>query len=713
MLPDDSRLESIRRSLREKAAVEPSRHWLRDCWTSVQQQGLPNNDSALADEILFQLLHHDLRDVVRVFERSDNHRSMDTTAPSMLLRQAIAQSQQAPSYKSDLPATFRLLVQMEEFLDVSQNTTTRLEVGPANASSSAPSGSQTNRCLKVCFSDGYHPRTGNAFVGDEENRNHTTNNSNISLIAMEAMVIPQMSSNSLAGLKVLLTGPLTVRHGCLLLNPGNAAVLGGHVPHLVQMQQHALEKAKRTAGVGVDPTIRALIGNTALDRSEEEDDEGEHASRDVEPVPHTSIHPPPGAVVSTTASSHALVSPPSHIISLGNRNPPVVANSGRDRAQTVVTPMEVDLTVDEQDESSQQQPQNASRANNPYTNNSSNPSRPRSTTMGNNPYASQPSNPTTTSSSLSTANPYLVATNSSQRITPVSANNHQQGPLSSSLRDNPSTIPSQTTRNPYTGNNASNPYVAMSNSADGNRQSPVHSNRGFTTAAGTAIVSTTARSKQQQQQQAFSSIPPDNTRTTTSLVSAEGNSTAGVPGATATMKRDVAPAIPSGSSSDTPLVLPFEDLRALMVRIQANPALQEQYRERTFVASMRVVGNRLDFNIIKVKKPGKKKEKHYEYMLVYHFRGDGPENDDDATKVTCRVSNSMMEPYFELPAKEMRELSKADKVAANLKTKAGGNAMVREMATSKLYQLALCSEIPDSVDGKQPILILMRVHAQN
>ena len=115
MLPDDSRLESIRRSLREKAGVEPSRHWLRDCWTSVQQQGLPNYDSALADEILYQILHHDLRDVVRVFERSDNHRSMDTTAPSMLLRQAIAQSQQAPSYKSDLPAFYAPVEVNESF----------------------------------------------------------------------------------------------------------------------------------------------------------------------------------------------------------------------------------------------------------------------------------------------------------------------------------------------------------------------------------------------------------------------------------------------------------------------------------------------------------------------------------------------------------------------------------------------------------------------
>jgi len=46
-----------------------------------------------------------------------------------------------------------------------------------------------------------------------------------------------------------------------MLDPGNATVLGGCIPGLVRLQRKAMEMAAKLAGVGIDPTVRALIWN--------------------------------------------------------------------------------------------------------------------------------------------------------------------------------------------------------------------------------------------------------------------------------------------------------------------------------------------------------------------------------------------------------------------------------------------------------------------
>jgi hypothetical protein len=279
---------SIREKIERIAGCHPSQHWLQDCETELRATGAAN---CTADAVLQQILHHDLRDVVREFPAvtvTENH-------PSFLLRRAIRDSMSAQhNYKSQLPASFRLLVQVEELLDVSQNAETRLSVGPASPNAPAPVGNQQARCLKLCLSDGYGPYSnsnaedGMTFRPSDNDRNHQSSSS--VFMAMEIEPIPMLSVNSKAGVKVLMRGPLQIRHGILLWQPvyrppdantnnnNNAAaatavqqitVLGGCVQELVEIQAAALIQAKLVAGVGVDPTVRALIWNPETGETQE------------------------------------------------------------------------------------------------------------------------------------------------------------------------------------------------------------------------------------------------------------------------------------------------------------------------------------------------------------------------------------------------------------------------------------------------------------
>jgi hypothetical protein len=270
---------TIREKIERIAGVQPSQHWLQDCETELSVTGAANYT---ADAVLQQILHHDLRDVVREFPAT----VYDANHPSVLLRRAVQDSMSAQhNYKGRLPASFRLLVQVEELLDVSQNAETRLSVGPASPNAPAPVGNQQARCLKLCLSDGYGP-----YNNERENQDGMTfrpNNQSSVFMAMEIEPIPMLSVNSKAGVKVLMRGPLQIRHGILLWQPvyrppdtgannaNNATavqqitVLGGCVKELVEIQASALQQAKLVAGVGVDPTVRALIWNPETGETQE------------------------------------------------------------------------------------------------------------------------------------------------------------------------------------------------------------------------------------------------------------------------------------------------------------------------------------------------------------------------------------------------------------------------------------------------------------
>lgn len=290
-------VNNVREKLDRIAGVQPSQHWLQDCWTELSMTGAAN---CTADAVLQQILHHDLRDVVREFPPSEMN---DANHPSVLLRRALQDSMSAQhNYKGQLPASFRLLVQVEELLDVSQNAETRLSVGPASPNAPAAVGNQQARCLKLCLSDGYEPYDNENNTNEQHgnNNNGTTfrpQNTSSVFMAMEVEPIPALSVNSKAGVKVVMRGPLQIRHGLLLWQPvyrqpdnsvdgdgyangnGNAAnnatavqqitVLGGCVAELVQIQATALQQAKLVAGVGVDPTVRALIWNPETGETQE------------------------------------------------------------------------------------------------------------------------------------------------------------------------------------------------------------------------------------------------------------------------------------------------------------------------------------------------------------------------------------------------------------------------------------------------------------
>ena len=237
--------------LQSIAGVAPSTEWLTAC-----RSYLSSIDNDTPDAVLHQILHSDLRDVIR---SSASSVSTTSSSSSILLRQALEKSLVSLQRHSQLAADFRLLVQMEELLDVSLNAEHRLSLGPASSHAPSAIGNQATRMLKIYLSDGHLPH--------------------VDLVAMELTPLQNLSVNSQAGIKLLLHGPIEIRLGILLLHEGNTTVLGGSVQHLVDIQIKAIAQAQRMAGVGIDPTVKALIWNP--DSGLDENDEGEGESGDV------------------------------------------------------------------------------------------------------------------------------------------------------------------------------------------------------------------------------------------------------------------------------------------------------------------------------------------------------------------------------------------------------------------------------------------------
>lgn len=265
---------AVKEQLQKVAGVSPSMHWLEDCLSALR---ISNVETASA-AALEQILHHDLRDVVRTFRNAaggdNNDEALSTfdddnndspqhdsvvAAAAVQLRRAVRESQTGESRKAVLPETFRLLVQVEEFLDVSSNADTRMGASSSSSSPAGAGGTQNynsnKRCFKFCFADGYCGEGNSDF-----NENTAQQQQQQPLVAMEVSPIAaHLTVNTPAGLKVLLTGPMTIRHGMVGWHAGNAFVLGGCVETLVQVQQQALQLARNRAGHGVDPTVKALI----------------------------------------------------------------------------------------------------------------------------------------------------------------------------------------------------------------------------------------------------------------------------------------------------------------------------------------------------------------------------------------------------------------------------------------------------------------------
>ena len=246
-----------REQLEQALGIKLSNDWCDGCYTALQQQ----QQRVTTDMMFEQLLYHDLRDVVRgnndrdelhtpLQPVSQQHLQLPLTA-ALLLRNAITTSveRNGTTHKNTLPSSFRCCLQIEEICDVSKNAESRFTTPTTTSSSS---------CQKLCLIDGYYPSQ--------------------ALVAIEvaSILTPAAGvSKLLPGSKILLFGPIIVRHGLLGLHSGNCLLLGGQVERLIQIQHQAVENAKQLSGHGIDPTIRALIWNNRHNDNDENDgDEG-------------------------------------------------------------------------------------------------------------------------------------------------------------------------------------------------------------------------------------------------------------------------------------------------------------------------------------------------------------------------------------------------------------------------------------------------------
>jgi hypothetical protein len=146
---------SIRSKLVQTAGVMPSEDWLTACQAHLR---LTNEETA--DAVLLQILHTDLRDVVRPLATNSTPTNLNSTSPPMLLRNLLQQSMRGEARKETLPTNFRLLVQVEELLDVSLNAEARYNIGPASATAPTPGEINGHVFLNcICQTVIYHPFT--------------------------------------------------------------------------------------------------------------------------------------------------------------------------------------------------------------------------------------------------------------------------------------------------------------------------------------------------------------------------------------------------------------------------------------------------------------------------------------------------------------------------------------------------------------------------
>ena len=101
---------AIRSQLQSSAGVSAADEWLDACLSFLHPQA---SGAVTADQVLFQLLHSDLRDVVR----SQSEENVDLQA-SRLLEQALQRSTCNDSKKERLALPQPLLCQVEELLEL-------------------------------------------------------------------------------------------------------------------------------------------------------------------------------------------------------------------------------------------------------------------------------------------------------------------------------------------------------------------------------------------------------------------------------------------------------------------------------------------------------------------------------------------------------------------------------------------------------------------
>jgi hypothetical protein len=219
-------MDSIQSHLKQTTGLTPSTSWLTACTSHLRLN--PDNNNA-TEEIWNQILHSDLRDVVHD-PLGEGH-----CESSKLLKEGIDAS--VREGKATLTG-FKLLVQLEEVVDVSLNGEGQLGGNDGNANTNNYNNQRNkSRMLKLALSSGTTPQ----------------------IIAMETSPIPQLSTKTPPGTKLLLCNSLLIRHGMIQINPSNCIVVGGRIEEWEEIARKSREKEGKLRGMGVDATVKALI----------------------------------------------------------------------------------------------------------------------------------------------------------------------------------------------------------------------------------------------------------------------------------------------------------------------------------------------------------------------------------------------------------------------------------------------------------------------
>ncbi|GFH56513.1 hypothetical protein CTEN210_12989 [Chaetoceros tenuissimus] len=672
-------MTSIHQELQKVGLSSISPAWLQACQSKFNT----------TDDILYQIINHDLRSVIRSSSSSTSNNSN-----AIELRNVIQNSLQK---KATLPNSFQHLIQLEEILDVSLNAEMRLSLGPSSLSS-PPVGNQQNRCLKLSFSDGYYS---NGSTQDDSQEGQ------VMMTAMEISPIPNISVHSQPGIKCILSGPIDVRNGVLQLHTGNCTVIGGCIPDLIQVQKDAMDQAKRLKGVGIDPTYRALVYNPERDL-DDENDEGEGESRDVvatvtpTPVPRVENQ---GAMSSSSTARASLLY--------------------QDHQNQVRPADRMDVDGEQQQHANVQQRAPRARSISPTPNVQQNMNGNRSTASSNrsastnaanasmamsNPYhrqqqsISRTSQTSTSSTSSANKNPY-TSTSGVNTLSATSSNSHQQASVS-----NPYANRNMATSSSRPNSGASSTRetaIATSNTIVNNEPSPMEIDQEVVPGASNNNSTSRARSKSPQ--------PPTSQLSTASSKSYKTPTRVQRTVPSKAIQQHLSPTALSESMS-------FGELKTLLSQLIADPILYQQYQEKLFLIPAKYASDGFkagDFLGFDVKKVTPAERQLYQIKYGYHLKIRLMGSNASKGKVSVVLRNQVLRPYFPYDASTMRGLFKKDRKGANKVANDIGKSVIDGLKRlhSCTFKLLYSSDEffgggdkgkIQELDGKEPILELCK-----
>ena len=653
-------MTSIHQELQKVGLGSVSPAWLEACQTKFNT----------TDDILYQIINHDLRSVIR---SSSTASSCTNNSNAIQLRNAIEKS---ISEKVTLSNSFQHMIQLEEILDVSLNAETRLSLGPSSLSS-PPVGNQHNRCLKLSFSDGYYSNGSSNVDSDDQ----------VMMIAMEISPIPDISVHSQPGMKCILSGPIDVRNGVLQLHTGNCKVVGGCIPDLMQVQKDAMDQAKRLKGVGIDPTFRALVYNPERDL-EDENDEGEGESRDVV----ATVTPTPVARVENQAAMSSS------------------SSTGRaslyDHQNQVRPEDRMDVDGEQQQHMNVQQRAPRARSISPTPNAERNASDNRSTASSNqalsnanasNPYhrqqhsISRTSQTSTSSASTSNRNPYTSATGTTSS-TSAHATTNVSNPYAN--------------RNMAAGFSSSRQSTsAASNTTVNNEPLPMEIDQEAPRASNNSTSRTHSKSPQPPTSQ-LSNASSKSYKTPTKVQRT-------VP--SEAIQQHLSPTALSESMS-------FGELKTLLSQLITDPILYQQYQDKLFLIPAKFPSDKSksgDFLGFDIRKATPAERQLYQIKYGYHLKIRLMGSNSSKGKVSVVLRNQVLRPYFPYDASTMRGLFKKDKKGANKVANDVGKSVIDGLKRlhSCTFKLLYSSDEffgggnegkIQELDGKEPILELCK-----